>query len=100
MVRPTELYDQPVEIVVRFARHYTHGPDNQYDHLFFFSTDKGECESLCVLGGRVYKQRNGWVWFLGNRKNLVALYKLLEPRDDLSEDMSRFLERMRLRGVE
>ena len=100
MVRPTELYGQPLELVVNFARHYTHGPNNQYDHLFFFSKDKKECESLCVFGGRVYRQRNGFAWYLGSRKSLVALYKLIEAREDLSNDMKSFLNRMRVKGIE
>jgi hypothetical protein len=100
MVRTTNVYEQPLELIVNFARHYTHGPSEQYDHLFFFSKDKGECESLCVFGGRVYKQRNGYAWYMGNRKNLVALFKLLEARDDLSNDMKSFMNRMRKKGIE
>lgn len=100
MVRSTLYYERPVELVVRFARHYTHGPYNQYDHLFFFSKDKSECEALCVFGGKVYKQRNGYTWYLGDRKNLVALCKLIEARDDLSNDMKSFLNRMRKKGIE
>jgi hypothetical protein len=98
--RTTAVGEQPLDIIVKFARHYTHGPSNEYDHLFYFSTLRVKCESLLMFGGYVYKQNNGFVWYLGNRKNLIALYKLLESREDLSDDMKSFLARMRLKGTE
>lgn len=97
MGRATERgSESPLEMVMQFARHYTHGPKKQYDHLFFFSKDKTECDALTMFGGRVYRQYGGWIWFLGNRKALIALYKLLEPyqQDISNKSILSFMERI------
>ena len=87
--------EQPLDLIVKYARHYVHGPDKEYDHLFYFSKNISECESLLIFGGHVYRQRNGYTWFLGNRKSLIALCKLLESREDLNDELGGFVERMK-----
>jgi len=83
MTRPTEHFaERPLELIVAFARHYVHGPENQYDHLFYFSKNRVECMSLTIFGGRVYRQKGGWCWFCGSRKQLTALCKLLEGYEE------------------
>ncbi len=82
MGRSTEdATTDPLSLIVKFARLYTHGPRNQYYHVFFFSKDHQECEALLMFGGKVYRQRGGWAWVCGQRKQLTALCKLLEPFD-------------------
>jgi hypothetical protein len=96
MVRRTEEFrDDPLQLVINFARHYTHGPQNQYDHLYMFHTNREVCDSLLMFGGRVYRTYGGWCWYLGKRAHLQALCKLLEPYDDIGSEMRRLLERMK-----
>jgi hypothetical protein len=102
MVRSPEylLTANPVHIVMKYARHYIHGPRKQYDHLSLYTSDKKAAERMLIFGGRIYRQRfKGWVWVCSKRKELLALERLMEAEEfpEVSDDMKRFQKRMHRR---
>jgi hypothetical protein len=98
---PRSGNESPLELIVQFSRHYVHGRRKVHDRLWFFSKYKPQCDKLLVFGGHVYRQYGGWVWILSNRKNLLALCKLIEPIEHelTNPSLHRFMKRMKRRHL-
>lgn len=95
MVRnPGSIPANPVDIINQYARVYYQGKTKKYVQVTFFSKLKMYCDKLLVFGGAVYQHKKGYVWMCSDRKELIALYKLLSPLETVNKHIQQFKERM------